>query len=180
MMAVDCMWLFPAGQQEEVQEQVAAQQRQLLEAALQLSSRRREAGGKLKAAVEQCLAELAMQDSQFDVDLTWLPTQQARMKCLCITACKAWFMDPVTALQHLCRGKTRCYDCAKVIEASMSYAVYLTDHDHVLLHSVVATLVSWKSVSSVHRQLWPAAQATVIGNTARLRSSLVTSRPMEL
>ena len=87
VMAVDSIWLFPAGQQEEVQEQVAAQQRQLLEAALQLSSRRREAGGKLKAAVEQCLAELAMQDSQFDVDLTWLPIQQARIKCLSVHHC---------------------------------------------------------------------------------------------
>ena len=104
------MWLFPVGQQEEVQEQVAAQQRQLLEAALQLSSRRREAGGKLKAAVEQCLAELAMQDSQFDVDLTWLPTQQARIKCLCITACKLFVGQVLRCVQeqYLCLGS--CID----------------------------------------------------------------------
>ena len=66
------------GQEEELQEQVATQQQQLQEAAMQLSLRRQAAGGKLKAAVEKCLAELAMQDSQFDVDLTWLEAQQAR------------------------------------------------------------------------------------------------------
>jgi len=57
---------------------VATQQQQLQEAAVQLSLRRQAAGGKLKAAVEKCLAELAMQDSQFDVDLTWHEAQQAR------------------------------------------------------------------------------------------------------
>ena len=110
-MAVDCTWLFPAGQQEEVQEQVAAQQRQLLEAALQLSSRRREAGGKLKAAVEQCLAELAMQDSQFDVDLTWLPTQQAWSNICASLHAKLvlWVLHTRTAPvswhnQMLCKG----------------------------------------------------------------------------
>ena len=68
----------PIGQEEELQEQVATQQQQLQEAAVQLSLRRQAAGGKLKAAVEKCLAELAMQDSQFDVDLTWPEAQQAR------------------------------------------------------------------------------------------------------
>ena len=57
---------------------MATQQQQLQEAAMQLSLRRQAAGGKLKAAVEKCLAELAMQDSQFDVDLTWPEAQQAR------------------------------------------------------------------------------------------------------
>jgi len=66
------------GQEEELQEQVATQQQHLQEAAVQLSLRRQAAGGKLKAAVEKCLAELAMQDSQFDVALTWPEAQQAR------------------------------------------------------------------------------------------------------
>ena len=72
-------WFVFTGQEEELQEQVATQQQQQLqEAAVQLSLQRQAAGGKLKATVEKCLAELAMQDSQFDVDLTWLEAQQAR------------------------------------------------------------------------------------------------------
>lgn len=71
-------WCVLTGQEEQLQEQVATQQQQLQEAAMQLSLRRQAAGGKLKAAVEKCLAELAMQDSQFDVDLTWPAAQQAR------------------------------------------------------------------------------------------------------
>ena len=74
----DHTWFVLSGQEEELQEQVATQQQQLQEAAMQLSLRRQAAGGKLKAAVEKCLAELAMRDSQFDVDLTWLEAQQAR------------------------------------------------------------------------------------------------------
>ncbi len=70
-------WSVLTGQEEELQEQVATQQQQLQEAAVQLSLRRQAAGGKLKAAVEKCLAELAMQDSQFDVHLTWPEAQQA-------------------------------------------------------------------------------------------------------
>ncbi|KAL0031413.1 hypothetical protein WJX79_009850 [Trebouxia sp. C0005] len=70
------MWYQMEGQEEQLQEQVATQQQQLQEAAMQLSLRRQAAGGKLKAAVEKCLAELAMQDSQFDVDLTWPAAQQ--------------------------------------------------------------------------------------------------------
>ncbi|KAL0049069.1 hypothetical protein WJX82_005500 [Trebouxia sp. C0006] len=70
------MWYQMEGQEEELQEQVATQQQHLQEAAVQLSLRRQAAGGKLKAAVEKCLAELAMQDSQFDVDLTWPEAQQ--------------------------------------------------------------------------------------------------------
>ncbi|KAL0026315.1 hypothetical protein WJX77_010508 [Trebouxia sp. C0004] len=70
------MWYQMEGQEEELQEQVAIQQQQLQEAAVQLSLQRQAAGGKLKAAVEKCLAELAMQNSQFDVDLTWHEGQQ--------------------------------------------------------------------------------------------------------
>jgi len=78
-VCMDChTWFVLTGQEEELQEQVATQQQQLQEAAMQLSLQRQAAGGKLKSAVEKCLAELAMQDSQFDVDLAWREGQQAR------------------------------------------------------------------------------------------------------
>ncbi|KAA6423340.1 MAG: hypothetical protein FRX49_06792 [Trebouxia sp. A1-2] len=69
------MWYQMEGQEEQLQEQVATQQQQLQEAAMQLSLRRQAAGGKLKAAVEKCLAELAMQDSQFDGAGLYMPEE---------------------------------------------------------------------------------------------------------
>lgn len=79
------------GQEEELQQQLAAQQQQLREAATQLSLQRRAAGKKLKTAVESCLAQLAMEGCEFEVDIAWRKSQKVR-SCLL-----AWYMQRVHA-----------------------------------------------------------------------------------
>ncbi|KAL3146260.1 hypothetical protein ABBQ32_002962 [Trebouxia sp. C0010 RCD-2024] len=64
-------WYQMEGQEEELQQQLAAQQQQLREAAAQLSLQRRAAGKKLKTAVESCLAQLAMEGCKFEVSIAW-------------------------------------------------------------------------------------------------------------
>lgn len=60
-----------AGQEEEVQQQMESQRQELQALAAKLSQQRQAAGKKLKTAVESCLAELAMQGCQFDVEISW-------------------------------------------------------------------------------------------------------------
>ena len=68
--------LFHADREEELQQDHKVQQQQTQEAALQLSIGRRAGAGKLKAAVEACLTNLAMNESQFDATFTWQPSEQ--------------------------------------------------------------------------------------------------------
>lgn len=76
-----------AGQEEELQQQLAAQQQQLREAAAQLSLQRRAAGKKLKTAVESCLAQLAMEGCKFEVSIAWRKNFRVRNSLL------AWYMQ---------------------------------------------------------------------------------------
>lgn len=62
-----------AGNKTAQQAEANALQHELAAAAVQLSSRRREAAGRLRAAVEGCLADLAMGGCRFDVMLRWQP-----------------------------------------------------------------------------------------------------------
>lgn len=64
------------GTGEELQGQQEVLQNQLQEAAVQLSTRRRAAAGKLKAAVETCLSSLAMSGSQFSAEICWRAAEQ--------------------------------------------------------------------------------------------------------
>lgn len=65
-----------ADKEEELQEQHQVLQQQLQETALQLSLDRRAGAGKLKAAVEACLTNLAMSGSQFAAEVSWQAMQQ--------------------------------------------------------------------------------------------------------
>lgn len=56
---------------DEKEEAAAKFRESLARAAGKLSSRRREAAGKLRVAVENCLADLAMSGSRFDVRIGW-------------------------------------------------------------------------------------------------------------
>ena len=60
-----------AGKEQELHQQVAAQQQWLQEAAVKLSLQRQAAGKKLKSAVESCLAQLAMEGCEFEVNIGW-------------------------------------------------------------------------------------------------------------
>ena len=71
--------LFRADREEELLQGHKLQQQQMQEAALQLSIGRRAGAGKLKAAVEACLTNLAMNESQFDVTFTWQPSAQVNL-----------------------------------------------------------------------------------------------------
>ena len=51
-------------------------QGKLAEAGAQLAVKRRAAAGKLRAAVESCLADLAMAGSRFDVRICWQAATQ--------------------------------------------------------------------------------------------------------
>lgn len=70
-----------AGQEEELHQQLAAQQQQLREAATQLSLQRRAAGKKLKTAVESCLAQVAMEGCEFDVNIAWSKSHEVGTSC---------------------------------------------------------------------------------------------------
>ena len=65
--------LSGAGNKDAQQAEAIALQHELAAAAVQLSSRRRAAAGRLRAAVEGCLADLAMGGCRFDVMLRWQP-----------------------------------------------------------------------------------------------------------
>ena len=69
---------YDADKEDELQEQHKILNQQLQEAALQLSLGRRAGAGKLKAAVEACLANLAMSGSQFAAEISWQVAQQVR------------------------------------------------------------------------------------------------------
>ena len=56
-------------------------QQKLAEAGTQLGVKRREAAGKLRAAVEACLADMAMAGSRFDVRISWQAASQVRDAC---------------------------------------------------------------------------------------------------
>ncbi len=78
-----CVYVL-AGQEEELQQQLAAQQQQLREAAMQLSLQRRAAGKKLKTAVESCLAQLAMEGCGFEVNIAWCKSQEVGRRSLAL------------------------------------------------------------------------------------------------
>lgn len=59
-------------------------QQKLAEVGTQLGLRRREAAGKLRAAVEACLTDLAMAGSRFDVRISW---QAAKQVCCQVSRC---------------------------------------------------------------------------------------------
>ena len=59
------------GKRGEVQAAVRQLKGELAHEAAQLSARRRAAAGALRAAVEGCLADLAMAGSRFDVRIGW-------------------------------------------------------------------------------------------------------------
>ena len=61
--------LCSSGKEEELQAELQTQHQQLQEAA------------KLRTAVEGCLAELAMRDSQFDVNINWQEAEQVTVLC---------------------------------------------------------------------------------------------------
>ena len=65
--------LSGAGNKSAQEAEANALQHELAAAAVQLSSRRREAAGRLRAAVEGCLADLGMGGCRFDVMLRWQP-----------------------------------------------------------------------------------------------------------
>ena len=65
-----------AGREDELHQQIAAQQRWLQEAAVKLSLQRQTAGKKLKSAVESSLAQLAMEGCEFEVDIAWSQSQE--------------------------------------------------------------------------------------------------------
>ena len=60
-----------AGRQDDIQAELEQTEAEMLSAALQLSRQRQAAVQPLKAAVEACLADLAMPASRFDIDLGW-------------------------------------------------------------------------------------------------------------
>ncbi|KAI8467276.1 MAG: P-loop containing nucleoside triphosphate hydrolase protein [Monoraphidium minutum] len=62
---------------EEWEEEADALRAQLLEDCLRLSAARQAAAGRLRAAVEGCLSELAMGGCRFDVRVTWEPAGEA-------------------------------------------------------------------------------------------------------
>ena len=65
-----------AGKEDELHQQIAAQQRWLQDAAAKLSLQRQAAGKKLKSAVETSLAQLAMEGCEFEVDIAWSRSQE--------------------------------------------------------------------------------------------------------
>lgn len=60
-----------AGRQDDIQAELERTEAEMLSTALQLSRQRQAAAQPLKAAVEACLADLAMPASRFDIDLGW-------------------------------------------------------------------------------------------------------------
>lgn len=65
------------GSREEKEALVADLRRSLAVVASRLGRSRRDAAGRLRAAVEHCLADLAMPDSRFDVRIGWDATDSS-------------------------------------------------------------------------------------------------------
>ncbi|KAK9798188.1 hypothetical protein WJX73_001384 [Symbiochloris irregularis] len=70
-------WFAMEGQTAKQQALLVELQEKLAAVGVQLGGRRRAAAGKLRAAVESCLADLAMAGSRFDVRIGWQPSAQA-------------------------------------------------------------------------------------------------------
>lgn len=53
------------------EEELASLEDEYIKESIELSSRRREAAGMLRKAIEDCLYDLAMRNSRFDVRVNW-------------------------------------------------------------------------------------------------------------
>ena len=107
-----CVYVL-AGQEEELQQQLAAQQQQLREAAMQLSLQRQAAGKKLKTAVESCLAQLAMEGCGFEVNIAWRKSQEVGRRSL------ALYMQGVHAVHAVVwlQGSLSCNGCRRPLRS---------------------------------------------------------------
>lgn len=82
------LFLFMSGNVAKWEAESAQLQAELSSTALELSARRQDAAGRLRAAVEHCLSDLAMAGTRFDVRISW---QQAPQVIACGCAGAWWF-----------------------------------------------------------------------------------------
>ena len=68
------------GQTAKQQATLVELQEKLAEAGTRLGVRRRAAAGRLRAAVEACLSDLAMAGSRFDVRISWQAAAEVMTK----------------------------------------------------------------------------------------------------
>lgn len=69
--------MLGAGTRGDAESSIRSLKAQLAEDAAALSRQRRAAAGRLRVAVESCLADLAMAGSRFDVRISWEPNPKA-------------------------------------------------------------------------------------------------------
>ena len=123
-------------------------EQKLAEAGVLLGVKRRAAAGKLRAAVETCLADLAMAGSRFDVRISWQAAHKVRLASYvaCITA-SFWRMR-VT-------GKIATHSCERFAQSGSDWRLgrVLTMESNCL-PAFYLLVPDWDGVREVEADIW--------------------------